>query len=395
MKSFNQPFYIRLGLLFLALLITLSSVLYTNNLVSKLKERETKLVDLYAKAIQNAALPENAGSLGFLFEEIIHANNSIPVILSDAKGNPLSYKNIDVPEEYQKDKLGVYLEAEIKKMKSEYQPIVISFGPKMKNYVFYKNSALLYELKFFPIIQIVVVFIFVLLGYFVINHARNSEQNKVWVGMAKETAHQLGTPISSLMAWTEIFKIDANFSHPEAVIELEKDITRLETITARFSSIGSVPILKNENLIEVLKSTLQYLDQRTSKKVIFLLKNNTRFEKIELNLNKPLFEWSIENIIKNAVDAMVGVGNLTVIISEIKDKKVVIDIKDTGKGIPKQNLKTIFKPGFTTKQRGWGLGLTLTKRIIEEYHKGKIFVKYSEIGVGTTFRIIINFKEGY
>jgi two-component system, sporulation sensor kinase E len=393
MKSINQIFYVRLGLILLAIGITLISVLYTNSLVSKLKERESKLIDLYAKAIQNAALPENAGSLSFLFEEIIQANNSIPVILTDAKGNPLSYKNIDVPEEYQKEKLGVYLEAEIKKMKSEYQPIVISFGPKMKNYVFYKNSALLYELKFFPIIQIVVVFIFVLLGYFVMNHARNSEQNKVWVGMAKETAHQLGTPISSLMAWTEIFKIDENFSHPEAVIEIEKDITRLETITARFSSIGSVPILKNENLIEVLASTLQYLNQRTSKKVIFLFQNNTSYQKIELNINKPLFEWAIENIVKNAVDAMIGVGNLTVTVSEIKDKKIAIDIKDTGKGIPKNNLKTIFEPGFTTKQRGWGLGLTLTKRIIEEYHQGKIFIKNSEIGLGTTFRIMINLNN--
>lgn len=388
MKLYDQQYFLRLGLLVFALFIAFASLFYTNDLVVKLGEREQKLIDLYAKGLESAAQAENTGNLAFLFQEIIQANSSVPVILATESGKPLSYKNLYVPEFADRKDEDEYLKNEMRVMERVYKPIALEFSPGLKNYIYYKNSILLTQLKFYPYIQLTVIFIFIFLGYLVVNNSRRAEQNRVWVGMAKETAHQLGTPISSLMAWTEIFKGDEHFSHREALHEIEKDILRLETVTSRFSNIGSTPILKEENAVEVVHTSISYMQQRVSKKVFFEFTDQLQDSSIaNIRVNRALFEWALENLVKNAVDAMSGTGKLTVVVSGSEKQKIYIDITDTGKGMLKTQMKKVFNPGFTTKQRGWGLGLTLTKRIVEEYHGGKISVKHSEPGKGTTFRI--------
>lgn len=379
--------FIKYGLLFFAFTIAISSLYYTNILVQKLGEREQKLIDLYAKGLQSAAQPDEMGNLSFLFQEIIQANNSVPVILTDENQKPLSFKNLDINESFSETEKNRILNREIEEMKKMYPPIGIEFSPGFKNYIFYKNSSLLNQLKLYPYVQLTVIFLFILLGYFALNSSLKAEQNRVWVGMAKETAHQLGTPLSSLMAWIEIFKTDDTFSHQYALEEIEKDVIRLETVTARFSNIGSKPVLKLENLFEVVNTLVAYLKKRISNKIdIEFVCYNTQ---IPININKPLFEWALENIIKNAVDAMGSIGKIEISITQTDEKNINILIADNGKGMTKKIQKQIFNPGFTTKQRGWGLGLTLTKRIIDDYHKGKIFIKSSEIGKGTTFCIIL------
>lgn len=386
-KNFEKQYWIRIGLLVFAFLIAFASLYYTNDLVVQLGEREHKLIDLYAKGLQSAAQAEEVGSLTFLFQEIIQANTSVPVILTDSKNRPMSHKNLNIPENISKDDEKKYLEQEVLEMSKFYQPIEIEFIPGEKNYIYYKNSALLAQLKYYPYVQLTVIFLFVLLGYLVVNNSLRAEQNRVWVGMAKETAHQLGTPISSLMAWIELFRSDENFTHKEALDELEKDLKRLETVTARFSSIGSTPVLKPESVTEVVGQAIGYLKVRMPQKVEFTFSSLTG-STTKIMVNRPLFDWVLENIIKNAVDAMAGAGKIMTEIS-LQEQFVVIDIADTGKGMTKKIQKSVFNPGFTTKQRGWGLGLTLTKRIIENYHNGKIFIKHSEPGKGTTFRILM------
>lgn len=388
----TSQYWIKLLLTFFAISIASASLYYTNDLVKKLGQREQKLIDLYAKGLQSAAQAENVGDLSFLFQEIIQANSSVPVILADANGMPLSYRNVDIPKETTPNEELVLLQAEMKIMAETYSPVEMEYIPGLKNYIYYRNSDLLTQLKYYPYIQLTVFFIFILLGYMVLNNSRNAEQNRVWVGMSKETAHQLATPISSLMAWIEIFKSDPHFSQPEAIEEINKDIKRLETITSRFSNIGSEPILKQENVIKTIENSLEYLKLRISGKVIFTFYNHFNIENAHFNINKDLFDWALENIIKNAVDAMSGVGNITVTLFDFEKNKLAIDISDTGKGMTKQQIKNVFDAGFTTKTRGWGLGLTLTKRIVEQYHNGKVFVKNSEINKGTTFRIILDYE---
>jgi nitrogen-specific signal transduction histidine kinase len=272
----------------------------------------------------------------------------------------------------------------ISEMESVNQPISIELEEGEKHYIFYQESFLLTQLKYYPYIQLGVFAIFLLIAYSLFSTSRRSEQNQVWVGMAKETAHQLGTPLSSLIAWVELLKMKG--VEEEVTTEIEKDLQRLETITERFSKIGSVPELQKSNLVQVLQNSISYLQLRVSNKVA--IKLNASTPEIIAPLNIPLFEWVIENICKNAIDAMTGKGSITLDVSE-QHQRIVIDITDTGKGISKANLKTVFQPGYTTKRRGWGLGLTLAKRIIENYHSGKIFIKRSEVGKGTTFRIIL------
>lgn len=392
LKNFDRQYWIRIGLLIFALFIAFASLFYTNDLVVKLGEREQKLIDLYAKGLQSAAQADEIGSLTFLFQEIIQANSSVPVILTDNNKQPISHKNLPIPMGLDKESTQLFLESELLKMSKIYPPIEIEFVPGVKNYIYYKNSDLLTQLRFYPYVQLTVIFLFVFLGYLVINNSLRAEQNRVWVGMAKETAHQLGTPLSSLMAWIEIFKADDDFQHKEAIQELEVDIKRLETITSRFSSIGSMPILKNEFAKQTILEAITYLKSRMPAKVNFEI-NVTLDEEITMAINKPLFDWAIENIIKNAVDAMVGVGNIVIDLHQLNDGQLVLDIADNGKGMSKKVQKNIFNPGFTTKQRGWGLGLTLTKRIIENYHSGKVFVKSTELTKGTTFRILMNIKK--
>jgi two-component system, sporulation sensor kinase E len=369
-----------------ALIIGAASIWYTQVLVNKLAERERKLIDLYAKGLKNAVESPNDGNLTFLFREVIEANNSIPVILTDENHIPLSEKNVRIPENLNDKEREIFLKEEIEIMKEERPPIVVELAPGLRNYIYYRNSFVLNQLLYYPFIQLTVIGIFALITYLAFSYSRNAEQNRVWVGLAKETAHQLGTPITSLMAWLELLKEDPKFADDPYLPEMAKDIDRLNMITSRFSNIGSAPSLKEENLNEVIQYILDYLKVRISGKVKMSL---TSSGQVTAKLNRPLFEWVIENICKNAVDAMSGTGNINISIS-YQANKVHIDISDTGKGIPRSKFKDVFRPGFTTKKRGWGLGLTLVKRIVENYHGGKIFVLSSEIGKGTTFRIVLS-----
>jgi two-component system, sporulation sensor kinase E len=388
---YNNRARFKIFILIVALIIGAASIYYTHRLVKQLAEREQSLIDLYANGIKFAADPSNEGNLTFLFKEIIEANNSIPVILTDEQENPVSDKNIEFPKNASNTDKEQILRKEIKEMKLEHSPIVIEIAPgsKHKNFIFYKNSFLLRQLLYYPYVQLTIIFIFALIAYLAFSYSRNSEQNRVWVGLAKETAHQLGTPLSSLMAWIELFKNDPKYQNEEIVVELEKDVQRLEMITARFSNIGSIPALHNENILSVVENAANYLRTRVSAKVKFTVRTYAD-ENATAKINKPLFEWVIENVSKNAIDAMNGVGSLDIEITPLDEKRLAIDIIDTGKGIPRSKFNEVFEPGYTTKKRGWGLGLTLVKRIVENYHKGKIFVLSSELGKGTTLRIIVN-----
>jgi two-component system, sporulation sensor kinase D len=314
--------------------------------------------------------------------EIVVNSATVPVLYTDHTGaHVIAAGNID-PDDLQ-DSLRI--RKTIALMEAQNQPIIVELDGGEKNVIYYQESLLLTQLKFYPYVQLGIFGVFLLVAYSLFSTARKSEQNQVWVGMAKETAHQLGTPLSSLIAWVELLKLKG--IEEEVTSEIEKDIKRLETITERFSKIGSKPELDPEKIVAVMKSSISYLQIRVSNKVSFYLNSNS--DEILAPINIPLFEWVIENLCKNAIDAMNGNGIITVDIHE-NSKDIFIDITDTGKGISKTNLKNVFQPGYTTKKRGWGLGLTLVKRIIEIYHSGKIFVKKSELNKGTTFRIILN-----
>ncbi len=400
MDIYNNKSKFKVGIVVIALLLAGVSLYYTNTLVKKLEQREKRLIDLYAKGLEFAVDEKVGDELTFLMQEIVGANNSVPMILTDEKDNIINSRNIKLPEKQEKllsvdeaqkivDQEEKILARELAIMKEENLPIVVSFLGD-KNYIYYRNSDLLGQLRYYPYVQFVVIIIFGLLTYMAFNYSRRAEQNRVWVGLAKETAHQLGTPISSLMAWVEYLRLDET-ADQSITNELEKDVQRLQMVTARFSSIGSEPTLQPENISVVVQGFMNYLQKRISSQVKVRVKDWLPPEKM-VNMNRYLFEWVIENICKNAVDAMAGRGELRLRLREIPEGDVVIDITDTGKGMNKQQVKQVFNPGFTTKKRGWGLGLTLAKRIIEEYHKGRIFIKASEVDKGTTFSIIL--KEG-
>ena len=314
--------------------------------------------------------------------EVAINSASVPVIYTDStQTNVLAFGKVDSSLLGNKDRLASTLQKMAKKM----TPIEINLGDGIKNYIFYEESYTLRQLRYYPYVQLLIIALFLLIAYALFSTARNSEQNLVFVGMSKETAHQLGTPLSSLMAWIEYLK--ESTLDPSIIYEMNRDVERLQTITDRFSKIGSQPSLTTENTAKVLEHALDYIKQRSSKNIHFVFQNDMPANTDAL-LCVPLFEWVIENICKNAIDAMDGKGILTVTVQN-QNHKVLIDISDTGKGIAKNKLKTVFEPGYTTKQRGWGMGLSLCKRIIENYHNGKIFVKQSESGIGTTFRIIL------
>lgn len=371
-----------------AIVIASVSLWYTNLLVENLEKREQRLIDLYAKGLKTLVTENASDNLSFLFNEIIETNDFVPVILTDDKLFPVNSKNIEWPAKLTTEAKDKMLSEKVKEMALEREPIVVEVAPGLRNYIFYGNSELLKQLRYYPYIQLGVIFSLAFLTYLIFSSSRNAEQNRVWAGLAKETAHQLGTPISSLMAWTELFKVDDDLKNHPAVPEIEKDIKRLETITARFSNIGSQPSLKKESVLQIVEEMVSYLQRRISQKVIITMHSHISSEDYAM-INKPLFEWVIENLMKNAVDAMNGQGAIDVYLQKDELGRYLIDIQDTGKGIPKNKQRTVFRPGYTTKQRGWGLGLTLAKRIISEYHGGKIFVKNSEVGKGTTFRIVI------
>jgi signal transduction histidine kinase len=313
--------------------------------------------------------------------EISRKNTTIPLILASKEGKILSWRNLDSATVAQDTN---YLKHQLEEMKLEHQPIKIPVLNE-EQYIYYHNSTLLSKLTYYPYVQLTVIALFIIIAYLAFSASRNAEQNQVWVGMAKETAHQLGTPLSSLMGWLEYLK--STGLEESTAMEIAKDIHRLETVTDRFSKIGAKPILTPAPIKEVVENSLKYLGSRVSQKVEVGFEISCS-EETMVPLNQPLFEWVVENIVKNAVDAMEGEGKIMVHIGE-KGKTIFIDIEDNGKGIPSGDFKRIFRPGFTTKTRGWGLGLSLAKRIIEQYHRGKIFVKQSEVGKGTTFRIVL------
>jgi len=389
MDIYNNRSTFKFVIMLLALLIGGLSVLYTNNLVKKLAEREQKLIDLAAKGYKEIATSEFSESQGFLFKEIIEANTFVPVILTDGESNYISHRNFDAPKGMSPEREAAYFKSQIEEMRQQYPPITIEIMG-LKQYIYYRNSPLIIQLRYYPYIQLAVISLFILMGYLAFSLSKNAEQNRVWVGLAKETAHQLGTPISSLIAWAEYLKTKPELEEEGIVEEMDKDIQRLQMITARFSSIGSEQKLHLENLKEIVDTAISYLRSRIGQRVEIVIETDPpELNEILAFINRPLFEWVIENISKNAVDAMGGIGKLTIRMTELLEGNVVLDIIDTGKGIPKNQFKKVFEPGFTTKKRGWGLGLTLARRIIEQYHKGKIFVKSSDPGKNTTFRILL------
>jgi len=320
--------------------------------------------------------------IGSFFSEVVGNSASVPVLVTDStRMRVIESGNMD--EEKLKDP--EFLKHEVAIMEGQNDPIIIDLPEFGKSYIFYKNSALIDQIMYYPYVMIVIVGVFLLIGYMLFSTARKSEQNLVWIGMSKETAHQLGTPLSSLIAWVELLKMKGEYH--EEITEIEKDIKRLEDITDRFSKIGSPAKLEPGNLIGIIYETVDYLRPRTSSKVRYEV-NLPPDQALIIPVNKHLFEWVVENLCKNAVDAMNGTGTISIHISE-DDGHVVIDFEDTGKGIHKSYFKTIFHPGFTSKKRGWGLGLSLSKRIIENYHKGKIFVKSSVIDKGTVIRVVL------
>lgn len=314
--------------------------------------------------------------------DIASNSSSVPVIITDStQQNILQHGNLELPAQAD----SAFWAGQISAMKAENNPIEITFLDHGKTFIFYRSSPLLLKMQYFPLLQILIIALFLFIAYLLFSYARKAEQNQVWAGMAKETAHQIGTPLSSLMAWTELLRMQhENF---EGTDEMEKDIRRLETITERFSKIGSDAVLQPTDLLHTIEETIDYLKVRTSKKISYHLKTPTH--PLIVPLNETLFQWVIENLCKNAIDAMDGGGSITIEVHD-ETSRVLIDVSDTGKGIPKSAFRSIFQPGYTSKKRGWGLGLSLARRIITDYHKGKIFVKSSVINEGTTFRIVLH-----
>ncbi|UYZ58481.1 sensor histidine kinase [Hymenobacter latericus] len=389
---YDQKSRIKLLIVVMALVIGAVTVVYTNLLVRRLSEREQQQIDLYAKALRFVINSESDDTnIQFASTEIIEANKTIPVIWADAEGTVLDYRNLDVPARLNEADREQLLHREIEEMRSQHPPIVVELGAGLRNYIYYKDSVILSQLRTYPLVQLAVIASLAVVAYFAFSYSRRAEQNRVWVGLAKETAHQLGTPLSSLMAWQSYMKDSPRFEGEPVVEELAKDIRRLEIITERFSNIGSVPVLKDEDIYQVAERAVDYLKVRVSRKVVFKVESLLP-PGATARVNVPLLEWVIENVCKNAVDAMDGRGSITLVLRHggRNHKQIALDITDTGKGIPKSKFETVFLPGYTTKKRGWGLGLALAKRIIENYHKGRLYVRWSEVGKGTTFRVLLN-----
>lgn len=384
---------INLVVVALAFVIALASVYFTRIIVEQLKERELGIIQLYAKSLEFTINDQNSqDELAFVVQQVMYPNNSIPIILTNGIGQIQDTKNVDIDMDLSDEEKEEYLKGLLDEMKLEYDPIEILLRDESGEvydyqYIYYTNSSLLNRLEYYPHVQLSVIAIFGIIAYIAFSYSKSAEQNRVWVGLAKETAHQLGTPISSLMAWIEYFKEDPAINNTEIIGELEKDVERLQMITARFSNIGSVPALNYENIPACIEATIEYLRKRISKKVEITI--SAKPNDLRARINKPLFDWVIENVCKNAVDSMGGVGKIDIIVKKAVDDRIIIDITDSGKGIQKSKIKDVFLPGYTTKARGWGLGLTLVKRIIEKNHDGKIFVRNTEINEGTTFRILL------
>ena len=358
---------VKIALVVAAVIISVVSLLISNFLVKDLQKEERVRMEIWAQALRSLNTADEDTDLTLVLS-VLEGNNTIPVIVLNKQGEIYDFRNIE-----DSSSVSTY----VKTMKSKGDTIVVD-----DQLVCYDDSLMLKRLSAWPYVQLGIVFILVVVALFALLASKKAEQNKVWVGLSKETAHQLGTPISSLMAWVELLK--ENYPGDELIPEMDKDVKRLELVAERFSKIGSLPELVDGSLNEVLKRVTDYMDRRTSKKVDISF--NLPVDEVIVKMNKALIEWVVENLCKNAVDAMEGDGKIELLLFEEEDRAIV-EVKDNGKGIKKKDQNNVFTPGFTTKKRGWGLGLPLAKRIVEEYHKGKIFIKYSEPGVGTTFRI--------
>ncbi|MDD4778500.1 MAG: HAMP domain-containing sensor histidine kinase [Fermentimonas sp.] len=362
----------------LAIITALLSLIFSNLMVNELAAEERNNLEVWALATESMMSEVTDAELVLT---ILQSNTTIPVIMYDRSIQRIESHNIKLPKENEES----FLLDKIEKFKRKHEPIVLS---EMNQILYYDDSYILKRLQLYPYLQLIVIALFIGLAFLTLNHSQRAEKNRVWVGLSKETAHQLGTPISSLMAWSEYLKL----KDPDNVLlsEIDKDTDRLQMIAERFSKIGSEPDLKPANLQDVVKNSLSYMEKRISERVY--LKVSFPEQPIYVMMNEPLFSWVVENLTKNGVDAMKGEGEIAFSITE-DNKRVFLDVKDSGKGIPKSKYRKIFSPGYTTKERGWGLGLSLVKRIIEVNHKGRIFVKQSEAGKGTTFRIILKKAE--
>lgn len=360
-----------------AVVIAIASVFVSDLLIKDLAREERQKIEVWAEATRVLTSEDPSLNMNLILQ-IIQGNTAIPVMLCNDRDSVMNYKNLELPEK----NVDEFLRKKVQELKKKKDPIVIDMEDGTYQYLYYDDSLILKRLLVYPYAQLTVMAVFILTAFLALASTKKAEQNKVWVGLSKETAHQLGTPISSLIAWLEYLKLKE--VDPTLLAEMEKDVKRLEMIAERFSKIGSTPEPVPVNICESVRSALDYMETRISSKVKITVEAPE--EPVMVLMNQALFAWVVENLCKNAVDAMEGQGSITFHIEE-KGKKVRIDVTDTGKGILKSKFKTVFNPGYTTKKRGWGLGLSLVKRIIESYHGGKIYVKSSEIGKGTTFRI--------
>jgi two-component system, sporulation sensor kinase D len=391
----------KFALLIFAAIIAGTSLIYTNYLVKNLSAAERTKAEVWAMSTRNIFDMPDVNDEFTTFIYAIRDSLAMPAIIADArdsifywKGLDTSRTNIHVQNEITMEGTPMpkydpaYFNRQLSIMKEQHPPIIVDLYNGESWYIYYKDSALLTQLRIFPYFQLSLIAIFLVIAYTVFNSIRRSEQNQVWLGMAKEAAHQLGTPISSLMAWVELIKAKFNAENDPLIDEMEQDVKRLEIVADRFSKIGSKPVLEAHNLYDVIQAFVNYFKVRVSDKIEFVVTGDRH---VEAMLNVPLFDWVLENIMKNATSAIDSTGKIEVRIEEnIVREQIFIDISDTGKGISRSMFETVFQPGFTTRKRGWGLGLSLTKRMVENYHNGQVFVKDSEIGKGTTFRIILN-----
>ena len=379
----RQLFNLRSALALIAVAIVTGTIFYSNFLSKKIEIEEREKINQWVEANKFIATAPQNVDLTFA-SEIQQKNTDIPIIWTNENDSIIDSRNIDTsliksnPD---------FLQQKLKEFKSAHPPIILELNknPYVADRYYYGDSKLLKQVRYYPIIQLLIVALFIFITFYAISVRNKSTQNQVWAGMAKETAHQLGTPISSLQGWVEMLKEQEGNSTISA--EMEKDVNRLKLISDRFGKIGSSPHLEESDIIEQVEKMVAYIKRRSTQKVNFVLDRPE--EKVFAQISVPLFDWVIENLLKNALDAINGQGTITIRIKNLPSK-VMVDVSDTGRGISKQNINKVFKPGFTTKKRGWGLGLSLAKRIIEQYHSGQLFVKSSEAGKGTTFRIVLN-----
>ena len=380
----RQLFNWRTGITLIAVAIVTGTIFYSNFLANKIEKEERSKVNVWVQALKTRAETKESTALD-LTNTITSENTDIPIVETDENDNPLGGGlNLDTLKIKSDSN---YLKKTVTKFKNLHEPIIVEVSkePLIINRYYYGDSVLLKEMRYYPLVQLFIVALFIFIILYSISVRNKSTQNQVWAGMAKETAHQLGTPLSSLQGWVEMLKEkDADTT---IASEMEKDVDRLKLISDRFGKIGSAPKLEEKNIVEQIKNMVAYIKRRSTEKVSFTV-DTAGNEVIIAKISGPLFDWVIENLLKNALDAMEGKGSINIKIKNDKDD-IIIDVSDTGKGISTKNLNKVFKPGFTTKKRGWGLGLSLSKRIIEQYHKGHLIVKHSEPGKGTTFRIVL------